>query len=150
MSSNGNIFHLLALCAGYSAHKGQWHWALMFSLICACINHLGKQSWGWWFEMPLPSLWCHCNVLGDKQVPEPVMSSPTNAVWCHYNMVQYNTILHIALQWLGQNIMINQNLNSQKTPHTLPWRASYGMSIVRKMDKINYVITVLNPQAWMS
>ena len=34
----------LALCAGKSPipgnslHKGQWHWALMFSLICAWIN----------------------------------------------------------------------------------------------------------------
>ena len=35
---------LLALCAGNtpspvnSSHKGQWHWALMFSLICTWIN----------------------------------------------------------------------------------------------------------------
>ena len=24
-------------------------------------KRLSKQSWGWWFEMPLRSLWCHCN-----------------------------------------------------------------------------------------
>ena len=29
---------LLAICAGNSPHKGQWHGALMFSLICAWIN----------------------------------------------------------------------------------------------------------------
>ena len=29
---------LLAICAGNSPHKGQWRWALMFSLICAWIN----------------------------------------------------------------------------------------------------------------
>ena len=43
-SSNGNISALLALCAGNSPvpvnspHKGQWRWALMFSLIYAWIN----------------------------------------------------------------------------------------------------------------
>ena len=25
-------------------------------------KRLGKQSWGWWFETPSPSLWRHCNV----------------------------------------------------------------------------------------
>ena len=24
-------------------------------------KQLGKQSWGWWFETPSRSLWCHCN-----------------------------------------------------------------------------------------
>ena len=43
-SSNGNIFRVLALCAGNSPvpvnspHKGQWRGALMFSLICVWIN----------------------------------------------------------------------------------------------------------------
>ena len=51
MSSNGNIF----------PHKGQWHGALMFTLICALNKGLSKQSWGWWFETPSRSLWRHCN-----------------------------------------------------------------------------------------
>ena len=29
---------LLALCAVYSPHKGQWREALMFSVICVWIN----------------------------------------------------------------------------------------------------------------
>ena len=41
-----------------------------------------------------------------------------NAVMCHYNMVQYSKMLHKLLQELRQNI--NQMLNSQKKPHTLP------------------------------
>ena len=44
-----------------SPHKGQWHGALLFSLICALNKRLSKQSWGWWFEMPSRSLWRHCN-----------------------------------------------------------------------------------------
>ena len=35
----------------------QWHGAMMFSLC-----DLSKQLRCWWFEMPLSSLWCHCNV----------------------------------------------------------------------------------------
>ena len=32
-----------------SLHKGQWRWALMFSVICALNKRLSKQSWGRWF-----------------------------------------------------------------------------------------------------
>ena len=38
------------------------------------------------------------------------------------------------LPWQGQKQNINQNLNLQITPHTLPLRASYGVSIV-KIDR---------------
>ena len=60
---------------------------------------------------------------------------------CHnnfYNTVQFKMVLHTALQWPKLNI--NQSLNSQKTPHSLPSRASYGMSIVGILEKINYVM----------
>ena len=42
-------------------HQGQWRRALMFDL--RLNKRLSKQSWGWWFETPSPSLWRHCNVL---------------------------------------------------------------------------------------
>ena len=36
-----------------SPYKGQWRGALIFSLICACLNkRLSKQSRGWRFETP--------------------------------------------------------------------------------------------------
>ena len=44
-----------------SPHKGQWHGALMFSLICALNKRLSKQPRGWWFETPSRWLWRHCN-----------------------------------------------------------------------------------------
>ena len=44
-----------------SPHKGQWRGALMFSLICTLNKRLNKQSWCWWFETSLRSLWRHCN-----------------------------------------------------------------------------------------
>ena len=45
-----------------SPHKGQWHRALMFSLICVWIKRLSQQSRGWWFETLSSPLWRHCNV----------------------------------------------------------------------------------------
>ena len=52
-----------------------------------------------------------------------------------YNAVCYNMILNTPLQWLRQNI--NQSLPSQKTPHNSPSRASYGVSIARKLTTYN-------------
>ena len=40
-----------------SPHKGQSRGALMFTLICARINGLSKQWWGWWFKTPSRLLW---------------------------------------------------------------------------------------------
>ena len=42
------------------------------------------------------------------------------------------------MQWLRQNV--NETLNPQKTPHTLPLRVSYGVSLVLKLDKIDCII----------
>ena len=53
------------------------------------------------------------------------------------NAVQYDMILHTALLWL--KYYIGQSVNSQQTPHTLPSRASYGVSIVRIWEKIDRV-----------
>ena len=61
-----------------------------------------------------------------------------NTVKCHYNMVQHNMILHIVQQWLTQNMI--QRLYSQKTPHTSPSRASYGVFFVAIWVTIDHVI----------
>ena len=58
---------LLALCVGNSPGTGEfpsqrpvtWSFEVFFGL--RLNEWLSKQSWGWWFEMPLHSLWCHCN-----------------------------------------------------------------------------------------
>ena len=59
---------LLAICAGNSLVTGEfpaqrpvmWSFDVFFD---QCPNKwLSKQPWGWWFEMPSCSLWCHYNV----------------------------------------------------------------------------------------
>ena len=60
---------LLAHCAGNSLVSGEFpsqrsvtrSFDVFFDL---CLNKwLSKQSWGWWFKMPLCSLWRHSNVV---------------------------------------------------------------------------------------
>ena len=52
---------------------------------------------------------------------------------------EYNAIFHAALYWLLQDI--NPSLSSQKTLHSSPSRVSYGVSIVRILEKTDHVIT---------
>ena len=59
-------------------------------------------------------------------------------VECHYNTVQHNinmvygtTVTEAEHEWLY----------SQKTPHISPSQVSYGVSIVRIWDKIDYIST---------
>ena len=57
---------LLAICAGNSPVTSEfssqrpvtWSFDVFFDL--RLNKRLSKQSWDWWFEMPLHSLWCHC------------------------------------------------------------------------------------------
>ena len=58
---------LLVLCVGNSLVTGQFptqrpvtqSFEISFDL--HLNKHLSKQSWGWWFETPSCSLWCHLN-----------------------------------------------------------------------------------------
>ena len=64
-----------------------------------------------------------------------------HAVECSYNAIQYN-ILYTGLQRLRQNLI--RGWRSQKTPHTLPSRASYEVSSVRIWKNIDCVIMALH------
>ena len=44
-----------------SPHKGQWHGALMVFFNLHLNQQLSKQWRRQWFDMPLRSLWRHCN-----------------------------------------------------------------------------------------
>ena len=66
-SSNGSIFRVTGpLCGEFTGHR----WIPLTRPVTRsfdnffdlCLNkRLSKQSWGWWFETPLRSLWRHCN-----------------------------------------------------------------------------------------
>ena len=67
-SSNGHIFLITGLCARnlpvtseFSSQRPvTWSFDVFFDL--RLNKWLCIQSLWWWFEMPLRSLWCHCNV----------------------------------------------------------------------------------------
>ena len=66
--------------------KGQWHGALMFSLICACMNkQLSKQSTRRRFDMLSRSLWRRCNGRGCAHIPR--LDWPGSAHLCRSWMV---------------------------------------------------------------
>ena len=88
MMTSSNFFRVTGpLCGEFTGHrwipltKGQWHGALMFSLICALNKRLSKQSWGWWFGTPSGSLWRHCN--------ERKISISSG----HFSSVQYSAVM---------------------------------------------------------
>ena len=68
-SSNGNIFHVTGhLCGEFTCHRWISHTKasdaeLWFFFDLRPNKRFSKQSWGWWFDMPSPPLWHHCNVV---------------------------------------------------------------------------------------
>ena len=67
-SSNGNIFRVTGPLCGEFPAPGEFptqrpvtrSFDVFFDL--RLNKRLSKQPWGWWFETPSISLWCHCNV----------------------------------------------------------------------------------------
>ena len=73
-----------------------------------------------------------------KRIKWLLIIASGNTIECHYNAVQYNMILHTSLWWLRQNI--NESVNPHMTPHSSPWWASYGVSFVTNLEKIDHII----------
>ena len=64
-SSNGNIYTLLAICAGNSPVPSDFPTqrpvTRRYDFDLRPNKRLSKQSWGWWFETPSRPLWRHRN-----------------------------------------------------------------------------------------
>ena len=62
-SSNGNFFRVTdTLCGEFPSQRPVTSsFDIFFDL--SLNKRLSKQSWGWWFETPLRSLWRHCDVM---------------------------------------------------------------------------------------
>ena len=76
-SSNGKIFSVTGpLCGELSPASGEFpsqrpvtgSFVVLFHL--RPNKRLSKQSWGWWFETPLRSIWRHCYNAYWSNVPE--------------------------------------------------------------------------------
>ena len=68
-SSNGNIFRVTGPLCGEFTGPGEFPAQMPVTRSFDAFfdlrpnKRLSKQSWGWWFETPSWSLWCHCNGL---------------------------------------------------------------------------------------
>ena len=66
-SSNGNIFRYWPFVRGIHRWPGEFPAQRLVTRSVDVFfdlhlyRRLSKQSWGWWFETPLHSLWRHCN-----------------------------------------------------------------------------------------
>ena len=68
--SNENIFCVTGpLCGEFTGHRWIPRTKASDAELCCFLwsvpenKRLNKQSWGWWFETPLRSLWRNCNVI---------------------------------------------------------------------------------------
>ena len=59
---------------------GQWHGALVFSLICTRINGWAYKWWGWWVETPPCPLWRRRNVAQNSHPATRNSKYMTNSV----------------------------------------------------------------------
>ena len=116
MSSNGNIFRVTGPLCGEFTGPGEFptqrpvmrSFDVFFDL---CLSkRLSKQPWGWWFEVPLCSLWRHCNGLlntgsGDDQellmpygITRPQWVNGSNP---HHNITSFAFFTQITCQQLS-------------------------------------------------
>ena len=121
-SSMDTFSTLLAICVGNSPVTGKfpsqrpvaWSFDVYFDL--RLNKRLSKQLKHWWLEMPLCSLWCHCN------------GSPSSGNWV--NIGSGNDLLpvrHQATIWtnsesLNQLVILktwNENRNKIKHFHSI-------------------------------
>ena len=95
-SSNGNIFRVTGLlCGEFTGHrwiprtKASRPVTLRFDVFFDRhrLNKRlgGKQSWGWWFETPLRSLWRHCNDVDSENRVENSQVLVSNGVGILHN-----------------------------------------------------------------
>ena len=106
--------------------------------IASCHLRKTNVSVCWPISLSTIILICQSSLLRG-QVTASYWLHNYDTVKCRYSAVNNSKILHRWSQELGQNIY--QMLNPQNTPHTSPWRESYGVSSVKICEKTDRVIT---------
>ena len=105
-SSNGNIFRVTGTLCGKFTGPGEIpaqrpvtrNFDVFFDL--RLNKRLSTQPWGWWFETPPWSLWCHCNETNTPEGTQTVrhnnayISISYATCWAHTWRIKYD--LHIS------------------------------------------------------
>ena len=143
-SSNGNIFHVTGPLCGEFTSEFPTQRPVMRSFDVLFDLHLNKrlskQCWGWWFETPSPSLWCHCS--GKLILMVPKCCECSNSWWNQVGwngtmiLVPYHVVKHLQLLSEDQGWGAVSDLSmisdlSQKFKHDL-WRVKSELKLSRK------------------
>ena len=110
-SSNGNIFALLALCAGNSPVTGEFpaqrpvtrSFDVFFDL--RLNERLSKQWRGWWFETPSRSPWRHCNEMVHKQEGTENSHKVTSVIYDSHRQIPHPGTQRIGHPDVSQTVM---------------------------------------------
>ena len=108
--------------------------------IAACWRHGETSPSCWWDVVAAARRQVHdtCYTTSHTPLAVSMATSRVCATWVsYYDTAQYS-IFHSLWKWQGLNI--DQSLISQKTPHSLPSRASYEVSIVSILEEIDCVV----------
>ena len=119
---------LLALCAGNSPVTGEFPaqklvtrtYDVFFDLRLNKL--LSKQSWDWWFETSLCSLWHHCNA-SHVSYDEIVPNAYHNTVWLQWVTVELSRCGFSDISSVG--IFITPHWHSKIRSYWAPWTLLY-------------------------
>ena len=108
-----------------SPHKGQWHEALIFSLICACTNDWSKQSRRRWFKTPSRSLWRHAYVRWVLREYFGVYH------WRRSNAIVLGPMKQTWTAWVNKSLLSTAMLwfHKSRTMQNEPVSSAYFMSV---------------------
>ena len=133
------IYHCVCLIQYFYIWKISWHW------LCTVKHHYNVVKSNTILNIATKWLkWYIHQTLNTQKTPHrssslvrcgvSIVSILENIhlviLALHYNAVRCSTLLDIAMQWLRYSIQ--QTLSSQKTAHSSPVRASYGLSWTHK------------------
>ena len=115
-SSNGNIFRVTGpLCWEFTGHR----WIPAQRPVTRCFDaffdlspnkRLSKQSWSWWFETSLRSLWRHSNESSDVMYMYTAKCGygyPHSVPW--YIMGRMWVITYLIISWSSHQHVINRD-----------------------------------------
>ena len=110
-------------------------------------KRLNKRSWGWWFEMPLPPLWRHCNDISSSYCVDGLASIiKMSVIWASETTTtrlfsasfqqwkHHSSALLVTVEWNRQWPM--------DSPHEEPimWKVCPCHNVIMMEDRIDLPI----------
>ena len=151
-SSNRNIFRVSSPLFGeFTVHRS------FDDFFHLCLNkRLSKQSWGWWFETPLISLWRHCNdgVWRPYDATSPMSHVDSQLQWHHnvrdgaWNHRRLDCLPNRLFRCRSRKRQSSASLSFVRGIRRWPLNVPHKGSVTRKMFIFDDVIMSGGPQQY--